>query len=121
MAQTLDGAPHGSRSLEVFFHPGAHRYTHAEVLVVDYRGDRRTARRVGSLRLGLGPSDLVGLTPSEVTFVLVQALYEWLLLERGELAAIARATDSRAAAPAPPEGGRGAALIGCVDNPLPGL
>lgn len=111
----------GCRSLEVFFQPTAGRTTGVEVLLVDYVGPRRLTRRIGSVRLGLGRSALVGLTPSEVTWSLIDAFHTWLEEERGGLAHPTDFTPSRSAAPAPPEGVTGAAVDQVIADPLPGL
>ncbi len=111
----------GVRSLEVYFTPWEGRFTSANVLTVDYSGDRRTARRIGSIRLRIGRDDLVGLTPSEVTWRCVDELHKWLSAERSILALASPTPPGRAAAPAPPEGVTGAVLKGTLDNPLPGL
>lgn len=92
----------GYRAIEIFFHPTGHGFTGVEVLTVDYRGDRRVARRIGSIRLGVGRDALVGLTPGEVTTALVDHLHTWLSEERS--------TIPGRQAPAPPEGVTGAVV-----------
>lgn len=111
----------GVRSLEVFFQPTQGRFTGVEVLTVDYNGPRRVARRIGSIRLRLGRSDLVGLTSSEVTWVLVDALHEWLKEERSVLSAASPTIPSGRRPPAPPAGVTGAAVDPLLTDTLPGL
>ena len=121
MAANKESSGSAYRALEVFFHPTAGRTTSADVLTVDYRGDRRIVHRVGSISLGIGRSNLVGLTADEVTWVLVHELHEWLLKERPRLTTVDGTTDSRPAAPAPPEGVTGAAVDPLRTDCLPGL
>ena len=122
MATNSSRTHDGYRALEILFNPWEGRRTSVNVLTVDYRGDRRVARRIGSVSLRVGRGDLVGLTPGEVTAVLVTALADWLSAERATLRPPdAGAKPGRAAAPAPPEGVTGAAWNPLVNEALPGL
>jgi len=121
MAEKSASEAVGYRALEILFNPWNTGYTTVSVLTVDYRGDRRIARRIGSVRLRGGRGDLVGLTPSEVTSLLVERLHEWLSEERRTLHPSAQVTATAKRSSAPPEGVTGVVLKGTVDNPLPGL
>lgn len=116
------GNPAPVKGVQVWFQPSANgRLTTAEVVTVEYSGTRRFVHRIGSIRLGVGRGDLVGLTPSEVSFLLVDALHSWLSVERSSLRAVALTNSGRVAAPAPPAGATGAALNSMVQVPFPGL
>lgn len=121
MAANKEDSRPAYRALEVFFHPTAGRTTSADVLTVDYRGDRRIVHRIGSISLRVGRGDLVGLTASEVTWVLVDQLHSWLQTERSGLAHTTDAPPSRVAAPASPEGTTGAAVDPLRTDTLPEL
>jgi hypothetical protein len=121
MATNRPPEDQGYRALEILFNPWNTGYTSVSVLTVDYRGDRRVARRIGSVRLRVGRADLVGLAPSEVTALLVERLHEWLSDERRTLFPSSAVTVAAKRSPAPPEGVTGAAVDPLRTHTLPGL
>ena len=111
-----------ARQIQVWFTPSASTpLSSADVCVVDHDGARRLVHLVGSIRLRVGRSHLVGLTPSEVTWLYVDALHTWMSEQRSSLRATAQANASRVAAPAPPEGVTGAVWNALENVPLPGF
>ena len=97
-----DKSGDGFRQIQFIFNPWENGWTTCTVATVDYRGDRRFLHRIGSVRLGIGRQDLVGLSASEVARLLSDRLQDWLSDEASTL--------PRPKAPAPPEGVKGAAL-----------
>lgn len=121
MAETVGTKGDSYRAVEILFNPWNTGRTTVNILTVDYHGDRRVARRIGTVGLRLGRCDLVGLTPGEVTWLLVDRLHQWLSEERSTLSGPSLPAPGRRAAPAPPEGVAGAAVDPLRTHTLPGL
>ena len=91
------------------------------MFTVDYLGTSRLAHRIGSLDLRVGHQDLVGLTPTQVTALLVDRLYTLLVTKRASLMPPVTSGTLREAGSAPPAGATGENLNHLVNVPLPGL